>query len=41
MDYNEAVRVITKFLGETQGLSRERGVVKRVLSREGIRISII
>ena len=35
MEYNEAVRVITKFLGETQGLSRERGVVKRVLTEKG------
>ena len=35
MEYDEAVRVITKFLGETQSLSRERGVVKRVLTEKG------
>ena len=35
MQYRDAVRVITKFLEETQGLSRERGVVKRLLIENG------
>ena len=35
MEYNDAVRMVTKFLEETQGLSRERGVVKRVLKEKG------
>ena len=35
LQYNDAVRVITKFLEETQGLSRERGVVKRVFNENG------
>ena len=35
MEYNEAVRVINNFLEKTQNLSREIGVVKRVLTEKG------
>ena len=34
-DWFVVCRVITKFLGETQGLPRERGIVKRVLTEKG------
>ena len=35
MEYDEAVRMITKFLGKTQSLSRERGIIKRMLTEKG------
>ena len=35
MEYNEAVRIINKFLLEADGLSRERGVIYRILSEKG------
>ena len=35
MEFNEAVQLITKYLGETQAISRERGIVKHVLAEKG------
>ena len=35
MKYSDAVKIITKFLQETYGLSKQRGIVKRLLAEEG------
>ena len=35
MKYSDAVKIITKFLEETYSLSKQRGIVKRLLTEEG------